>query len=192
MAGLVGLLFFYQFPLDLNPVRMISLLINLVLIGLTLAIFLTDIETGYIPDRLTFPSFGIILGLLIIQTVLAWWLNPLDWWAALWPLLSGLGAALGMGLFFGSIIFFTKGQGMGGGDLKLGIVMGLGLGFPGSLVALMLAFISGSVIGILMIALRQKSLRQTIPFGPFLSFGTIVTIFWGAQILNWYLNLRLS
>jgi len=196
MAALVGLLFFLQFPADLNPVALISLLINLVLIGLTLAILLTDIETGYIPDRLTYPAFAIILALLVSQSVASLWLNqPLSSdiiLKAFQPLLVGNFAALVMGLFFGSIIFFTRGQGMGGGDLKLGIVMGLGLGFPGCLVALMIAFLSGSVVGVGMILIRQKTLGQTIPFGPFLSLGTIITIFWGQQILDWYLNLRIS
>jgi prepilin signal peptidase PulO-like enzyme (type II secretory pathway) len=92
-------------------------------------------------------------------------------------------------LFFGSIIFFTKGRGMGGGDLKLGIFLGLVYGLPNALVLLMLAFLTGSIAGITLILLNKRKLGQSIPFGPFLSLGALITLFFGNQILNWYLHL---
>jgi len=66
--------------------------------------------------------------------------------------------------------------------------MGLGLGFPNALVATMLAFLIGAVFSILLIILGRKRFGQTIPFGPFLVIGSLIALFWGNQIMNFYLS----
>ena len=78
---------------------------------------------------------------------------------------------------------------MGGGDLKLGVFLGLAFGFPYSLVVLMMSFLLGSIYGIGLIALGKKKFGQTLPFGPFMSIAGIIVIFWGSEILDWYLHL---
>lgn len=93
--------------------------------------------------------------------------------------------------FFLSLIILTKGKGMGGGDVKLGAIIGLALSFPNALVALMLSFISGSIISLFLILLGKKTLKQHIAFGPFLVFGSLVALFWGKQIVDWYLHLSI-
>lgn len=107
------------------------------------------------------------------------------------PFIYSCLAALAIGGFFLGLIILTKGKGMGGGDVKLGAFLGLGLGFPNSLVALMAAFISGSVIALILVALGKKNFGEQIPFGPFLVFGGITAIFFGEQIINWYLHLSI-
>ena len=67
--------------------------------------------------------------------------------------------------------------------------MGLFLGFPDILVALFLAFLIGAMIGLGLIIFKKKGLKSEIPFGPFLITGTLIALFWGNQIINWYLNL---
>jgi leader peptidase (prepilin peptidase)/N-methyltransferase len=76
-------------------------------------------------------------------------------------------------VFFGLIIFLTKGRGMGMGDMKFAILMGLILG--GKLVAaLYLAFVLGAIVGIFLILLKKKSLKSKVPFGPFLVGVTLL------------------
>jgi leader peptidase (prepilin peptidase)/N-methyltransferase len=104
-----------------------------------------------------------------------------------WSYASGIG----IGLFFLILILATKGRGMGGGDMKLGVFIGLVLSFPHSLAALMLAFLFGSVLGVGLIISRLKKFGETIPFGPFLSLASIIILIWGDQIINWYLNFNL-
>jgi len=77
---------------------------------------------------------------------------------------------------------------MGGGDLKLGVFLGLVFGFPYSLMVLMLSFLLGALFGIALILIGKKKFGQTMPFGPFLSLAGVITIFWGAEILSWYLS----
>lgn len=88
-----------------------------------------------------------------------------------------------------ALILVTGGKGMGGGDVKLGAFLGLMLGFPNALVALMLAFLSGAIISLVLIVLGRKHFGQVIPFGPFLVLGSLIALFWGNQIIDWYLHL---
>lgn len=88
--------------------------------------------------------------------------------------------------FFFAIVFATKGKGMGGGDVKLGFLMGLILGWPNISVAILISFIVGSIFGISLVILGRKGMKSMIPFGPFLVAGTFITMFWGGAIMKWY------
>ena len=100
-------------------------------------------------------------------------------------LLKGL--ALGFILFFLLYLLFPKGIGFG--DVKLEGAIGLFLGFKLTILAILLAFFSGAIIGLLLIALGKKTMKDPIPFGPFLAFGAIASLFLGEYIIDWYLNL---
>ncbi len=92
-------------------------------------------------------------------------------------------------LFFGGLFFGSQGRWLGGGDIRIGAIMGLLVGWPNILVGLFLSYLLGStygVIGILSGKLKRKSL---VPFGPFLFGGTYIALFWGKELMNWYLNI---
>ena len=78
----------------------------------------------------------------------------------------------------------TKGKGMGMGDVKLAIFMGLFLGFPKIIVAFYVAFIVGAIIGVLLMVFKKAKKKTQIPFGPFLILGTFVSWWWGEIILK--------
>ena len=67
--------------------------------------------------------------------------------------------------------------------------MGVILGLPMSLVALFLSYILGLVVSLPLLIINKKTMKSEIPFGTFLVAGTILTMFWGERILNWYLSL---
>lgn len=102
----------------------------------------------------------------------------------LWSVLSGTAVAAA----FAGLIIITRGRGMGWGDVKYVFFLGLALGFPNVVVAVLSAFFLGAALSLVLIALRQKKINQTIPFGPFLSLGAIIALYFGPQIVNWYLN----
>lgn len=89
-----------------------------------------------------------------------------------------------------ALIVVTGGKGMGGGDVKLGAFMGLALGFPGSLVALAIAFLSGAIVSLILIISGKKHFGQVIPFGPFLVLGSLIALFWGDWLTLWYLTIN--
>ena len=81
-----------------------------------------------------------------------------------------------------------KAEGIGQGDIYLGVLIGTATGFPLVLIALMIGVIIGGVTAIALLALRRKKKKDMIPFGPFLSAGAMIAVIWGAQILSWYLS----
>jgi prepilin signal peptidase PulO-like enzyme (type II secretory pathway) len=89
--------------------------------------------------------------------------------------------------FFLFLYLVSSGKWIGFGDVKYGIFMGLFLGWPEILVGLFVAYVSGALIGSLLLAIKRKKFKSEIPFGPFLIFGTLVAFFWGDEILRWYL-----
>lgn len=190
-----------------------DIIFKIFIICIFLIVFITDIKTGLIPDRITFPAVVIGLAGLVLLTLLKtlilyqglasstvgqfllpphsdyFYRHAFENTSPLW---MGILAALGLGGFFLTLILLTKGRGMGGGDFKLSIFIGLVFGFPLSLVVMMLSFLLGAVTGVALLLIGKKHFGQTIPFGPFLSISALITLFWGNQLLNWYLSLSIS
>ncbi len=150
---------------------LISTIFWLFVVSCLIVIFVYDLKHYIIPDQVIYPAILV---------------------AGIWSLVFGptaLLAALAAGAFFLAIVLVSKGKWMGGGDIKLALFMGLVLGWPKILVALFLAFLIGAFVSIILIILKKKTLKSEIPFGPFLVGGTIIAIFWGNALINWYLGL---
>lgn len=141
-----------------------------------LVIFFTDIDKRIIPDRVVYPS--LVLGLVFT--------------ALTREIVSGL---LGMVLGFCVLLFvgwlgrliFRK-EAMGGGDIKMAAVVGIFLGWKLLLVGLFLSVVLGAVVGAVIMAMRGKEGGSEIPFGSFMAIGSIVSLFWGAQLITIYLG----
>ncbi len=167
--GTALLFFFAYLQIGWRP----DLLLALVLLAALVAITAIDLEHQLIPDLITLP--GIVVG--FVGSVLLGrgsWLNSL------------VGIIVGGGAFF-LVIVLSRG-GMGGGDMKLGAMLGAFLGWKLLLLGLFLAaFLGGAVAAALLVAGR-KGRKDPLPFGPFLAFGGAVSLFWGEEILRWYLS----
>jgi leader peptidase (prepilin peptidase)/N-methyltransferase len=75
---------------------------------------------------------------------------------------------------------------MGGGDVKMAGLMGAFLGWPGTAVGLFAGFMAGGIVGIGLLALRVRGRKEAIPFGPALAVGSVIALFWGDAIVQWY------
>lgn len=95
--------------------------------------------------------------------------------------------AFGSALFFAIIVLITRGRGMGEGDIILAFLMGMVLGFEKALFAFTLSFLTGAIVALFLVAIGRKKFGQTVPFAPFLVLGMFLALFWGEQILKWYL-----
>lgn len=154
-----------------------SLLIKyLFIFAVLIIITFIDIEHKIIPNKLVFIFLIWSIGWQLFYPQLTW--NNI---------LSG--AILGGGILLLTAII-SRG-GMGGGDIKLMFAAGLFLGLANTALALFLAFLSGSIVGIVLMLLRIKGRKDPIPFGPFLSFGIFVAVLWGYVIIDLYLKLML-
>ena len=137
-------------------------------------IFVYDLKHYIIPNQIIYPAIGVafIYNLIFNYPLFTQYL---------------LVAILVAGFFF-LIVFISRGKWLGLGDVKLAFFMGLFLGFPNILVALFFAFLIGAIIGIGLISFTKKTLKSEIPFGPFLVTGTLLALFFGEKLINWYLN----
>lgn len=99
-----------------------------------------------------------------------------------------LGAAGAAG-FFALFYWLSRGRAIGFGDVKLSAALGLVLGWPDVGLAIIIAFIIGGFWGILAILSHKKTMRDRLPFAPFLGLGSVITVFFGYQIINFYFSL---
>ncbi len=154
-----------------------SLVYALLLSSLIVVTFI-DLDHQIIPNEITLP--GMVVGLLTAAFIL-----PQGFWNGL------IGLALGGGLFYLIADLshrILKQEGMGGGDIKLIAMIGAFLGWQNVLVTIFIGALLGSAIGIFLIVVRGRGRRVPIPFGPFLSAGAVISLFWGHDILYWYLS----
>ncbi|MCL5019489.1 MAG: prepilin peptidase [Patescibacteria group bacterium] len=158
------------------PFTIYHLAYYLIIISAFIIIFFEDLKFGIIPDKVVFPAIVVTFFYSLI-------FNPQS-------LIINLFSATLTFAFFLILFLITKGKGMGFGDVKLSLLLGLVLGFPKIIPSLYLAFLTGAIIGIILIIWRKKkSLKDTIPFGPFLIIGALAGLFWGQQIYAYFLSL---
>jgi leader peptidase (prepilin peptidase)/N-methyltransferase len=170
----IGFVIIYQALLTSFTANWFLILItNLTIFACLLVIFVADLKTYIIPDSmLVIAIIAATAGLLLGQNTLS--------------ILPNIYAAVGAGLFFLALYLGTRGRGMGFGDVKLAILLGLITGYPGIVINLYIAFLTGAFIGVILILYRQKSFKSQLPFGPFLIAGTLATVLWQTQILGWW------
>ena len=83
----------------------------------------------------------------------------------------------------------TKKEGMGGGDIKLLAMMGALIGLKGVIFTIFVSSLVGTLSGLAVMLQSRKGMKLAVPFGPFLSLGGIVYVFFGPQLIYWYFNL---
>lgn len=98
-----------------------------------------------------------------------------------------IGAFIGGGFFFLQYII-SRGRWIGGGDVRLGVLMGVILGWPNILFGLFISYILGAVCSLCLVAKNKKNMKSEVPFGIYLTMGIFITMFWGEKIVNWYLG----
>ena len=143
------------------------------------AITFIDLEHQIIPDVISLP--GIAIG-FAASFILPW----LGWKSSLIGILAGGGSLLIIAYGYELV---TKKEGMGGGDIKLLAMMGAFLGWRSIPFILFASSLIGSLVGISVMLAQKKDSKLAIPFGPFLASGAILYIFFGRQIITWYLSL---
>ncbi|HHU15034.1 MAG: prepilin peptidase [Kiritimatiellae bacterium] len=158
----------------------------LFLSGLVLGTFV-DFEHFIIPDSVTIG--GMVVGPLLSALVPALH-GQTVWWQGLRCSVTGL--AVGFGLLYavgwlGTRAF--KKEAMGFGDVKLLGAIGAFLGWKAVLFTIFASSLLGSVAGLLLIAFGGVKMQSRIPFGPYISMGATVWLFWGEKILALYIGL---
>jgi leader peptidase (prepilin peptidase)/N-methyltransferase len=150
-----------------------------VLVMALITITFIDIDHRIIPDKISLPGI------------------PLFFIAALFlPHISILDSLLGIIAGGGSLYLVALGyhlitgqEGMGGGDIKLLAMIGAVVGWQGIVFTIFAGSFIGCAIGLSLMIKTRKGMKLAIPFGPFLSIGAVLYLFYGPQLIGWYIGL---
>ena len=158
----------------------LSYLFYFAFVAALIVITVIDLYHQIIPDVISLPGIGVgLIASLILPQIT--FLNSL------------FGVLLGGGSLFLVATCYEwlfKREGMGGGDVKLLAMIGAFLGWKAVILTILLSSLIGSITGILIMVVKGKDFKYAIPFGPFLSLGAAISLFYGQNIINWYLYLN--
>lgn len=167
----------------------VYLIYLLLIISALIVVFFTDLKYGIIP-------FKVVAIALVIITLKYLFIGFSCFNGIASPRVAGLAMTSclpfnyflsGIGVFLAFLLLFlaTKGRGIGFGDVVYGLLMGYVLGFPKIIPGVYIAFLTGALVSLILIVAGKKKFKGgVIPFGPFLVTGTIVSLFWGQDIIN--------
>lgn len=154
----------------------VKLVLYFLYIAILVLILITDIERRLILNVVTYPA-------ILLAFIASFFTPGMKWWSAL------TGGAIGFIFFLGTALvgnaIFGSGA-MGGGDVKLAAFVGLIIGFPLVVETLVLTILIGAGVSLILLVTRVRSLRDYIPYGPFLVAGAMVTLLWGRPIAEWF------
>jgi len=160
------------------------------IVSMTIVLIYIDLEIQILPDVIDLPGIliGIGIGALALGqrfpefTLAESWIDSLT------------GAAMGALVLYGIAFAYRlirRIEGMGLGDVKMLAMIGAVVGWRALFPVLMIASISGAVIGLAVAMRSKRGLQVAIPFGVFLGIALLMVIFFGPTLLGWYLALLL-
>jgi leader peptidase (prepilin peptidase)/N-methyltransferase len=154
------------------------LLASRLILGCALIVlFAIDLEHQLLPNVITVP--GIVVGFALS------FLTGLGWSSSLIGIVIGGGILLGIAEAYYRV---RHEEGLGMGDVKMLAMIGAFLGWPATLMTLMMGSLAGSIVGVLIIVLRRGDMKYALPFGTFLAMGAALSATIGPNLLSWYLG----
>ncbi len=149
-------------------------------IAVLLTVTFIDLDHQIIPNVITLPGIPIFFAAALA-------LPALSWFDSFLGLLAGGGSLYIVATLYRMV---TGVDGMGFGDIKLLALIGVVIGWKGVIFTVFMGSAVGTLAGLTVMAVGAKGgLKLKIPFGPFLSLGAIGYLFFGPELINWYLNL---
>lgn len=179
LTAALFVLSYLWWPQTLQGSEWLSFGLWLVILTGLMALTVYDLRWFLLPNRIIFP-------LMFVAAIRA----ALEIFSSADPLETLLGVitamALGGGLFY--LIFqLSGGKWIGGGDVKLGWLLGLVVLKPSlSLLFIFVAAVLGSLVSVALLALKRLKRNSLVPFGPFLIAGAYISLLFGSDIVNWY------
>lgn len=143
-----------------------------------IVLFAIDLEHHLLPNVITIPSIAIGFLLSVI--------NPPGWKSSLLGIVGGGGVLF---LIAEGYYRVRREEGLGMGDVKMLAMIGAFLGWPLTLLSLMIASLAGTIVGVALIVTGRGTMKYALPFGTFLAIGAAVSATVGQTMLDWYLGL---
>jgi prepilin signal peptidase PulO-like enzyme (type II secretory pathway) len=182
--ALVFALSYWYWPLGFtDTAAQVSFVIWLISMVLLAALFVYDLKWFLLPDKIVF----ILIGLALLDAIFRSSLSGENYFIYI-----ALGLIPIAGIY-GLLYVISGGKWVGFGDVKLGIFMGIMLGWQKALLVLALANLLGFVVVIPGLLSKKLTRTSKVPFGPFLIAAFFIAGLWGDQLINWYmLNLLIA
>lgn len=139
-----------------------------------IALFIFDFRWYIVPDEVSLPLIGMAVVLNLVLRVS--WLSLL------------VGVVVGGGFYF-LLWSLSKGKWVGSGDIRLGALLGVMLGWPGTLFALYVAYLVGGFSAIVLLATNRKKMKSLLPMGVFLTIGAFAVILFSSWLMAWWNGL---
>lgn len=181
LTALIFVVSYLLWPLEFDAYGVFRLAFWLIFMVFFMALSVYDVHWFELPNRVVFPLMYLAGAQVLVSAV---WQEDA---AIIWQ--SALGGITIFGLFW-VIYQVSKGEWIGGGDVKLGMVLGLLVGSP--LYALLVIFIA-SLLGILaslpMLVSKRAARGLHVQFGPALILATVIVQLFGAALVAWYEGL---
>lgn len=172
LFGLVVATHFYFFDGNI-----LNLVLQIVISSFLFIIFFYDLNHCLIPVDLVYWGIG-------VYSLYGFVNGYFSSWDKAFSILLGIFIPAG---FFWLLYALSGEKWMGAGDVKLMLLLGF-LGMPNVLISLLIAVISGGIIGLILIVSKKKTPKSEIPFGPFLIAGYWIALFWGQNLMQLYFN----
>lgn len=177
--GLIFVISYLFWPLGFSEWQAVaSFVIWLIYMVVLMALVIYDLKYMLLPDKLVFP----LIGLALIDAALRTSLSGANYFAYI------LAGGIVISGFYAALFYFSKGKWVGFGDVKLGIFIGVALGWQNAVLVLLVSNVIGFLFvipGLLMGKLGRKS---RVPFGPFLIAAFVVAGLFGDVIIDWYVQ----
>lgn len=178
-TAVIFLVSYISWPAELNGAQIVLFGLWLTVVVGLIALLVYDLKWMILPNRLVYP-LSAISGLMALITI-SISTDPLS---ALISIV--LSVTVGGGIFY-VLYQVSDGKWIGGGDIKLGWMIGLLLGTPArSFLMIFIAALLGTLICLPLLALHRLKKNSTVPFGPFLIVSVIIVQLYGHAILTWY------
>lgn len=180
LTGVLFVVFYLGWQNNFGGLHLILFLYGLTYIVFFVALAAYDAKWFLLPDRLVFPLTVFALTQVVVTSV---WLHS---WQALWQPFAGAGVIFGL---FWVIYQVSKGEWIGGGDVKLAVPLGLIAGTPlKALLVLFLASLIGTVVSLpsLVRAGKEDGWTRHVPFGPYLLTGCFLVMLFADRFIHWY------
>jgi prepilin signal peptidase PulO-like enzyme (type II secretory pathway) len=177
------MLSYASWPLGLHGIGLFQFVLWLVFVVAFMALAVYDLRWFLLPDKIVFPLIAVAALQVVVVAAVQ------HSFGALWQPVAG--AALIFGLFYG-LYQVSKGAWIGGGDVKLAVVLGLVAASPlRALLVIFFASFIGTLASLPLLARGKQNLKVHIPFGPYLLAATVIVQLYGAHLVDWYRNLLL-
>lgn len=146
----------------------------LIIFSILIIVFVYDLKTQMTPETFVWIA-------LVLSALGGWYFGDFGFLNMIYGGLAGGG-------ILAFLVLVSKEKWMGSGDIKIGLILGFLTGYPVAVAAIFLAFLIGSIAGIIYIKVAHKTMKDTLPFAPFLIFATFISLIFGNAIISWYLG----